>query len=156
MAFLTIEIKCKNAEGEMEEYIFPEARQHSLRRAVQTYLSNELKRDFGVLAVELVEHTKGNLIVAACEEPLDERPLTKDENAFLNQLAGMLAPDYIVSNTGDISTTAGTPIPGLGIDWRGCMMVAKEQGSNFLIGLVETVRDGAAKILAAQEENPNA
>ena len=159
MAFLTIEIQTKPSDPELgsglADYVFPEARRHSLLRALQAYISNELKRDFAKMKVSLVEHERGSLLTAECADPLSGRKLTKQERAFLDQIAGMLAPDYMIADDGGVSKTDGTPISGLAIDWRGVMVAVAQQGPTFLAGLVETVRDGAAKILA-QEETPDA
>jgi len=150
MAFVTIEVKIQRPDTPLADYVFSEARQHSLLRALQTYLSNELKRDFDTIKVELAEHEKGSLIVATCANPFSGRPMTPEERSFLDQLADMLAPEYIIAEDGQISTTAGTAIPGLGIDWRGVMMAVAQQGTGFLPGLIESVRSGAEEILKAK------
>lgn len=129
------------------EYTFPAGRQHSLLRALQVFLEQELKRDFDDGAVALHERNDGTSeIVAQCTQPRDA-VLKPGEQAFLDRLNAMFRDSgYVIRPNGDVTKADGTPVPGLGVDWRGVQRLVTQRGEGVLPGLVDSVLDGAKEI----------
>ena len=129
------------------EYKFSQGRQHSLLRQIQTVLELELKRDFETGVCVLHERDDGTSeIVANVTGPRHGKPPTDDERKLLDQINEMLAPDYAIETNGDVVDKDGTPIPGLGVDWRGVGKLIEEKGKGVLPGFVESVIAGAKEI----------
>lgn len=130
------------------EYTFSAARRHSLLRAIQMLVEHELKRDFEEGVVTLEENADGpSEITAQGTLPREGRPLTPAEQALLTKLNELLgASGYQMEVNGDVIRADGTPVHGLGVDWRGVQKLVATKGEGILPGLIAQILDGAKEI----------